>query len=94
MFLPWWRSGGVRVNPMIALLRFCGVRFQLDPEGLERRLDSAIRFIVSMYESREKNAFRGKGSDLFFSHLMDTLLDCCLPKSRRDLGVVPRGGDL
>ncbi len=48
----------------------------LDSEGFERRLDSAIRFIsVSMYaHSHQTNAFRGKASDLFFSHLMDALV--------------------
>ena len=68
------RGSGESDDRIAALLR--RALPQLDPEGLERRLDSAIRFIsISMYaQSREKNAFRGKGSDLFFSHLMDTLV--------------------
>lgn len=68
------RRAGESDDRIAALLR--QVLPQLDPEGFARRLDSAIRFIsISMYaQSRQPNAFRGKASDLFFSHLMDTLV--------------------
>jgi len=68
------RGSGESDDRIAALLR--QALPQLDSEGFERRLDSAIRFIsVSMYaHSHCKNAFRGKASDLFFSHLMDTLV--------------------
>ena len=58
----------------------------LDPEGFDRRVDSAIRFIsISMYEqSRAKNAFRGKASDLFFNHLMDTLVGLLSAEESRE----------
>ena len=59
------RGSGESDDRIAALLR--RALPQLDPEGLERRLDSAIRFIsISMYaQSREKNAFRGKAATCF-----------------------------
>lgn len=68
------RGSGESDDRIAVLLR--QVLPQLDSEGFERRLNSAIRFIsVSMYShSHQTNAFQGKVSDLFFSHLMDTLV--------------------
>lgn len=68
------RGSGESDDRIAALLR--QALPQLDPEGFERRLDAAIRFIsVSMHaHSHTTNAFRGKASDLFFSYLMDALV--------------------
>ena len=48
----------------------------LDKEAYRRRLDSAIRYVsVAIYgHAQQSNAFRGKTSDLFFNHLVDTLV--------------------
>ncbi|MAR28794.1 MAG: hypothetical protein CMD51_04500 [Gammaproteobacteria bacterium] len=49
---------------------------QLDNESYRRRLDAAIRYVsVSVYgHAQQANAFRGKTGELFYHHLIDTLV--------------------
>jgi AcrR family transcriptional regulator len=49
---------------------------QLDNESYRRRLDAAIRYVsVSVYgHAQQPNAFRGKTGELFYHHLIDTLV--------------------
>ena len=49
---------------------------QLDDESYLRRLDAAIRYVsVSVYgHAQQPNAFRGKTGELFYHHLIDTLV--------------------
>ena len=49
---------------------------QLDNESFCRRLDAAIRYVsVSVYgHAQQPNAFRGKTGELFYHHLIDTLV--------------------
>ena len=49
---------------------------QLDNESFRRRLDAAIRYVsVSVYgHAQQPNAFRGKTGELFYHHLIDTLV--------------------
>ena len=48
----------------------------LDDESYRRRLDAAIRYVsVSVYgHAQQANAFRGKTGELFYYHLIDTLV--------------------
>ncbi len=59
---------------LASLLR--SILTQLDDEAFKRRIDSAIRYVsVSVYShAQQVNAFRGKTSDLFIHHLIDTLV--------------------
>ena len=49
---------------------------QLDNESYRRRVDAAIRYVsVSVYgHAQQPNAFRGKTGELFYHHLIDTLV--------------------
>ena len=49
---------------------------QLDNESYRRRLDAAIRYVsLSVYgHAQQPNAFRGKTGELFYHHLIDTLV--------------------
>ncbi len=53
---------------------------QLDNESYRRRLDAAIRYVsVSVYgHAQQPNAFRGKTGELFYHHLIDTLVGLLL----------------